>query len=247
MLAELNDGRETFWRAREAAQDPALIAGRGRFVDDVKLPGVLHACFVRSPHAHARLRGIDTKPAMGIPGVHTVLTADDLPEPMRSKPMPMLLPNPAIMVVRTQTVLARDEVHYVGQPVAVVIADTRYIAEDAAALLIVNYDLLDAVGDCRDAIKDGAARAHSDLDSDIVAKFALAYGDVDAAFTDAAHVFNEMIWQHRGGGMALRPAPCSRASIRFRMCLRCGPARRRRISAAACSPTSLSARSNRSA
>jgi carbon-monoxide dehydrogenase large subunit len=196
-------GAKLFGARVKRLEDPALIAGRGRFVDDVKLPGVLHACFVRSPHAHARLRGIDTKPAMGIPGVHTILTADDLPEPMRSKPMPMLLPNPAITVARTQTVLARDEVHYVGQPVAVVIADTRYIAEDAAALLIVNYDLLDAVGDCRDAIKDGAARAHSDLDSNIVAKFALAYGDIDAAFTDAAHVFNEMIWQHRGGGMAL--------------------------------------------
>src|SRR6202008_3282015 len=141
--------------------------------------------------------------ATGVPGVHMVLTADDLPEPMRSEPMPMLLPNPAITAARTQTVLARDEVYYIGQPVAVVIADTRYIAEDAAALLVVNYDLLDAVGDCRDAIKDGAARAHSDLDSNIIAKFASAYGNIDAAFTDAAHVFDEVIWQHRGGGMAL--------------------------------------------
>src|SRR6516162_995955 len=196
-------GAKLFGARVRRLEDPALLVGRGRFVADVKLPGVLHACFVRSPHAHARLRGIDIKPAMGIPGVHTVLTADDLPEPMRSEPMPMLLPNPAITVARTQTVLARDEVHYVGQPVAVVIADTRYIAEDAAALLIVNYDLLDAVGDYRDAIKEGAARAHSDLDSNVVAKFASAYGDVDAAFTDAVHVFDEVIWQHRGGGMAL--------------------------------------------
>src|ERR1700687_4742085 len=122
-----------------------------------------------------------------IPAAHTALTAEDLPEPMRSEPMPMLLPNPAITVARTQTVLAREEVHYVGQPVAVVIADTRYIAECAAPRLIVNYDLLDAVGDCRDAIKDGAARTHSDLDSNIVARFALAYGDIDAAFADATH------------------------------------------------------------
>jgi aerobic carbon-monoxide dehydrogenase large subunit len=196
-------GAKHFGARVQRLEDPALLAGRGRFVDDVKLPGVLHACFVRSPHAHARLRGIDIKPALRIPGVHAVLTADDLPEPMRSKPMPMLLPNPAIRVSRTQTVLAKDEVHYVGQPVAVVIADTRYIAEDAAALLIVNYSLLDAVGDCRHAIKDGAARAHSDLDSNIIAKFASAYGNIDAAFTDAAHVFDEVIWQHRGGGMAL--------------------------------------------
>ena len=163
-------GAKLFGARVKRLEDPALLAGRGRFVDDVKLPGVLHACFVRSPHAHARLRGIDIKPAMNVPGVHTVLTAEDLPEPMRSEPMPMLLPNPAITVARTQMVLARDEVHYVGQPVAVVIADSRYIAEDAAALLIVNYDLLDVVGDCRNAIKDGAARAHSDLDSNIVAR-----------------------------------------------------------------------------
>jgi carbon-monoxide dehydrogenase large subunit len=126
---------------------------------------------------------------------------------MRSKPMPMLLPNPAIRVARTQTVLAQDEVHYVGQPVAVVIADTRYIAEDAAALLTVNYSLLDAVGDCRHAIKDGAARAHSDLDSNIIARFASAYGNIDAPFTDTV-----------AAGWRLRPVPCSQASIRFRMC-----------------------------
>ena len=84
-------GAKHFGARVQRLEDPALLAGRGRFVDDVKLPGVLHACFVRSPHAHARLCGIDIKPAAGIPGVHAVLTAADLPEPMRSKPMPMLL------------------------------------------------------------------------------------------------------------------------------------------------------------
>jgi carbon-monoxide dehydrogenase large subunit len=184
-------------------EDPALLAGRGRFVDDLKLPGLLNACFVRSPHAHAKLLAIDIAAAMAMPGVHAVIAADDLPNPMRSEPMPMLLPNPAITAARTQTVLARDEVYYVGQPVAVVIADTRYLAEDAAAAVIVDYDAVAAVGDCRDAIKDGAPRAHSDLDSNVVARFPLAYGDVDAAFADAAHVFEEVIWQHRGGGMAI--------------------------------------------
>jgi len=196
-------GAKHFGARVKRLEDPALLAGRGRFVDDVKLPGVLHACFVRSPHAHARLHGIDSKPALAMPGVHAVLAADDLPGPMCSEPMPMLLPNPAIVAARTQTVLARDEVYYVGQPVAVVIADTRYIAEDAAAVVLVDYDVLDAVGDCRDAIKDGAPRAHSDLDSNVVSRFPLAYGDVDAAFAEAAHVFEEVIWQHRGGGMAI--------------------------------------------
>jgi len=184
-------------------EDPALLSGRGRFVDDVKLPGVLHACFVRSPHAHAKLIGCDARAALVIPGVHAVLTANDLPEPMRSTPLPMLLPNPAIAATLTQHVLARDEVTYVGEPVAVVIADTRYIAEDAAAALIVQYDVLPSVSDCRAAAEENAPRAHGGLASNIAATFRLSYGEVEQSFGAAAHVFIEGLWQHRGGGMAI--------------------------------------------
>jgi len=196
-------GAKHFGARVKRLEDPALLAGRGRFVDDVKLPGLIHACFVRSPHAHAAIRGIDAKPALAMSGVHAVLAADDLPEPMRHAAMPMLVPNPALAAAPSQTVLARDEVNYVGHPVAVVIADSRYLAEDAAAAVIVDYDVLDAVSDCRQALKDGAPRAHRDLASNVVARFPLAYGDVDAAFAAAAHVFDETLWQHRGGGMAL--------------------------------------------
>jgi len=196
-------GAKHFGARVKRLEDPALLAGRGRFVDDVKLPGLLHACFIRSPHAHAMVRGIDIRPALVMPGVHAVLGTDDLPDPMRRTPIPMLTPNPAIAAARTQTVLARDEVCYVGQPVALVIADSRYIAEDAAAAVIVDYEVLDAVADCRAAIKDGAPRAHSDLAANVAAQFPLAYGDIDAAFAGAAHVFEEALWQHRGGGMAL--------------------------------------------
>ena len=140
---------------------------------------------------------------MVIPGVHAVITADDLPEPMRRQPMPMLLPNPAISAPRTQLALARDEVCYVGQAVAVVIAETRYIAEDAAMALIVHYDVLAAAGDCREAVKENAPARISDLDSNAASTFRLAYGNIDAAFAGAPHVFEEEIWQHRGGGMAL--------------------------------------------
>jgi carbon-monoxide dehydrogenase large subunit len=195
-------GAKHFGARVKRLEDPALLAGRGRFVDDVKLRGMLHACFVRSPHAHARIVALDAKAATALPGVHAVIAADQLPVTMRA-PMPMLLPNPAIAAPRTQTVLARDEVCYVGQPVAVVVADTRYIAEDAAAALTVEYEVLGASADCRDAIKDGAARAHADLPSNIAAKFELAYGDIDAAFAGAVHIFEENLWQHRGGGMAI--------------------------------------------
>ena len=153
-------GAKHFGARVKRLEDPALLSGRGRFVDDLKLPGLLHACFVRSPHAHAMVRGIDMRAAMTMPGVHAVLAADDLPEPMRRMPIPMLTPNPAIATPRTQTALARDEACYVGQPIAVVIADSRYIAEDAAAAVVVDYDVLAAAGDCRAAIKDDApARA----------------------------------------------------------------------------------------
>ena len=118
-------------------EDPALLTGQGRFVDDIDLQGVLHAAFVRSPHAHARIRKIDTQAARGMAGVHAVLTADDMPPRIATSMIPMLVPNPAIRTPRTQIALARDEVCYVGQTVAVVVAESRYAAEDAAAAVEV--------------------------------------------------------------------------------------------------------------
>jgi carbon-monoxide dehydrogenase large subunit len=184
-------------------EDPSLLSGRGRFVDDVKVSNALHACFVRSTYAHAKIQSVDGTAALAMRGVYAVITANDLPEPMRSQPMAMLLPNPAISEVCTQYVLARDEVFYVGQAIAVVVADTRYIAEDAAAAVVVQYDVVPAVGDCRGGVAEGGARANSALDTNVAANFRLAYGDIDAAFAGAAHVFEEEIWQHRGGGMAM--------------------------------------------
>jgi carbon-monoxide dehydrogenase large subunit len=106
-------------------EDPALLTGKGRFVDDVASPGGLVASFVRSPHAHARLRGIDTHAACDVPGVVAVLTAKDLPQPAASERMPMLVPNTAIKALRTQHALAVDEVCYVGQTIVVVVAESR--------------------------------------------------------------------------------------------------------------------------
>src|ERR1700754_288602 len=118
-------------------EDAALLTGRACFVDDIKLADTLHACFVRSPHPHARIRAIDTAAAGAMPGVHAVLTADDLPARMATSQIPMLVPSPAIKTPRTQLALARQEVCYVGQTIAVVIADDRYLAEDAAAAVKV--------------------------------------------------------------------------------------------------------------
>src|SRR6185295_268096 len=99
-------------------EDQALLTGHARFTDDIKLAGCLEACFVRSPHPHAKIRDIDARRAKQMPGVHAVLTADDLPPRMATGQIPMLVPNPSIATPRTQLALARHEVCYVGQTVA---------------------------------------------------------------------------------------------------------------------------------
>jgi carbon-monoxide dehydrogenase large subunit len=184
-------------------EDPALLTGQGRFVDDVRLAGTLSACFVRSPHAHARIRAIDTARARALPGVHAVLTADDLPPRMARAQIPMLVPSPAIRTPRTQTALARGEVCYVGETIAAVIAEDRYLAEDAAHAVEIDFDVLPAVSDCRDAARPGAPAVHTDLAGNIAAEIPMSYGDVDAAFAGAAHVFEEELFLHRGGAMTL--------------------------------------------
>ena len=196
-------GAKHFGARVSRVEDPALLTGRGRFVDDVKLPGTLHACFVRSPHAHAKIRAVDAKPALAMPGVHAVLVAGDLPGRLATDPMPMPVPNPAITAMRTQHALARGEVRYVGEAIAVVVAESRYLAEDAANAVVVDYELLAAVSDCREALKAGAARAHGDLSTNVAAFVPMAYGDVERAFATAAYVIEEEMFQHRGGAMTL--------------------------------------------
>jgi carbon-monoxide dehydrogenase large subunit len=180
-------------------EDAALLRGKGKFVDDVKLPGMLHAAFVRSQIAHARIRGVDTSAALALPGVHAVLTHEDLPEPMRSRRLPLYVPNPHMKQVFMPAVLARDETVFVGEPIAIVIANNRYIAEDAAALVQVDYDELPAVVDPRDAIVEGSPLAQANAANNIVAQVPIRFGDTDAAFAKAAHVFGERFFMHRGG------------------------------------------------
>src|SRR5262249_37761690 len=196
-------GAKQFGARVARLEDRPLLTGRGHFVDDIALPGTLHACFVRSPHAHAEIRAIDAAVARAMPGVHAVLTAADLPPRMATGQIPMLVPNPSIRTPRTQLALARDEVCYVGQTIAVAIADSRYLAEDAAAAVAIEFEVLPAGGDARDAARPGAARVHSDLADNIAAVVPMSYGDVDAAFAGAAHVFEEELALHRGGAMTL--------------------------------------------
>jgi aerobic carbon-monoxide dehydrogenase large subunit len=185
------------------SEDPRLLRGRGEFVDDIRLPHMLHAAFVRAPHAHARIRGVDSASAMAVPGVHAILTAADMPRAMRERRMPVLVPIPYAKFPLTQFALAADEVCYAGEPIAIVVADTRYIAEDAAGKVEVEYEVLPAAASCRDAVKRNAPLAHIDAPNNDAALFKVGYGDVEEAFRTASHVFKEELWHHRGCGHAL--------------------------------------------
>ena len=116
-------------------EDEPLLRGQGRFVDDIALPGVLHAAFVRSPHPHALIRGVDKSAALALPGVHAVLTLDDLAPVMAQRRMVRHSNSGMPLDKAWPFALADGEVSYVGEPVAMVVADNRYIAEDAAALV----------------------------------------------------------------------------------------------------------------
>jgi carbon-monoxide dehydrogenase large subunit len=164
---------------------------------------VLQAAFLRSPHAHARFKNIDAAAARAMPGVRAIYTADDMPPRIATGQIPMLVPNAAIRTPRTQVALARDEVCYVGQTVAVVVADSRYLAEDAAAKIEIDYEPLPALSDARDAVKPSAPRVHSDLAANVAAFVPMSYGDVEAAFRSAPHVFEEDMHLHRGAAMTL--------------------------------------------
>ena len=184
-------------------EDARLLTGRGEFVDDIRLPFMLHAAFVRASFAHARVKGIDASAALAMPGVHAVFTAADMYRGMQTTRLPMLVPNPHSKISRTQFALAQSEVCYVGEPIAIVVAESRYLAEDAAAMVAVDYEPLPVASDCRDAVKEGAPLAHLGAPDNKAAHFNVSYGDVAAAFRSAAHVFTEDLWHHRGCGHAL--------------------------------------------
>ena len=187
-------------------EDPDLLTGRARFVDDVRLPGALAAAFVRSPFAHAALHAVDKSIARAMPGVHAVYTLEDLRPHLSSDRTPLGqsvrelvgLSAKSLRENITPFILARDEVCYVGEPVAVVIAQSRAAAEDAASRVEVDYEPLAAVSDCRDAAQAGAPPVHRRVFSNVLADYTVAYGDCTSMFAHAAHVFSLSLKQHRG-------------------------------------------------
>ena len=184
-------------------EDPALLRGRARFVDDLRFPGLAHGSFVRSGEAHARIRRVDAGRARAAPGVLAVLTLDDIRPHVTSARMPLGQPSAAIRHALDPPILADGEVRHVGEPVALVIADHPYRAEDAASLVAIDYETLPAAIDCRAALAPGAAPAHAALADNLVARLDIGYGDCEAAFARAAHVVDAAMHQHKGLGQAI--------------------------------------------
>ncbi|GAB4518840.1 MAG: xanthine dehydrogenase family protein molybdopterin-binding subunit [Haliangiales bacterium] len=186
-------------------EDERLLRGHALFIDDVSLPGMLHVAFVRSHDAHARIVSVDVSGARALPGVVAVYTAADLGDYWR--PGPLLVPPPpiagAVFHERTQVPLARDKIRHVGEAIAVVVADSRYIAEDAVAEVIVDTEPLPAAADLEAAIRPDAPLVHDDLESNLSAHVVQEKGDYASARARADVVLKRRFVYDRGAACAM--------------------------------------------
>ncbi len=176
----------TFGQSVQRNIDPKLLRGEGAFVDDIPLPGALHAAFVRSPFARARIKAVDTAMAEAHPGVVAVYTCDTIGR--LDLELPLLIPHPSMTDARTQRPLARGDVYYVGQTVAMIVAVDRYTAEDAAMLVNVDYEPLDVEIDIEKAVEDSAPLVHATHPNNVAADFTQTSGDPETAMAAAQHV-----------------------------------------------------------
>ena len=180
-------------------EDPRLITGTAVYVDDLKLPGMHHAAFVRSPHAAARIRSINTRAALALPGVAAVFTGADV---AHLGPVPTGASLPDLRVPHHH-LLAQDRVYFCGHPVAVVVATDRYIAADAADLVEVDYEPLPAVADPEKAIAPGAPAVHPQWPDNVAFTFHQEGGDTAQAFRDAEVIVKQRITSQRLIPMAM--------------------------------------------
>jgi carbon-monoxide dehydrogenase large subunit len=184
-------------------EDLPLVRGRGRFVDDLKFPALLEAAFVRSPHPHAAIRRIEAAIAGRLPGVDAIFTLADFAPMLAQERLPLQFRTDQLADDVAPFVLAKDEVAYVGEAIAIVVAQSRAVAEDAAALVEVEYEPLPAVSDCRAALRPGAVVAHRHRRSNLLVEFCQSYGDIATAFAQAPHRASINLKQHRGGAHSI--------------------------------------------
>ena len=190
-------------------EDPRFLRGEGRFVDDVKLAGMLHAAFLRSPHAHARIVAIRTAGAAAMPGVIRVFTSDDLRRWLKPLPLFGVAPPGLAAAIHfdvrqaAQYALCRGSARHVGEIVAMVVADTRARAEDAAERIEVDWEPLPAVVDLDAAVEPSAPLLHPEWGTNVAVAFTHGIGDVDAAFASADVSISETFHIQRYVGMPL--------------------------------------------
>ncbi|MGB2964177.1 MAG: xanthine dehydrogenase family protein molybdopterin-binding subunit [Anaerolineales bacterium] len=187
-------------------EDPRLLTGQALFVGDVNLPDMLHAAFFRSDYAHAKLISIDTSAALEMPGVIGVYTAEDMGDDWEPGP-PLVSPPPTLENVvfnsRRQVPLVKDKVKHAGEIIAVVVAENRYIAEDAVEEILVELEPLPAVVDLEKCMEPDSPLVHDDLDSNLAAHLIQNKGDYDAAVKEADLVIKRRFNLDRGAAAAM--------------------------------------------
>jgi carbon-monoxide dehydrogenase large subunit len=181
-------------------EDDRLLRGGGAYLDDLG-QDALAVAFVRSPHAHAKVTGIDVAEALDIDGLVAIYTYEDLPGRV-GEPLPLLIPHPGLTHGRTGFPLASDEVNYVGEPVVMVVATDRYLAEDAAELIMVDYEPLPAVVGV-DAARAAEHLVHEDVPGNVAGHLVQSRGDAAAAIEAAAHVLDLNLYVERSASMPL--------------------------------------------
>ncbi|WP_374631884.1 xanthine dehydrogenase family protein molybdopterin-binding subunit [Ferrovibrio sp.] len=183
------------------AEDHRLLTGKGHYVGDIKRDGMLHAYIVRSPVAHGMIRSIDTSAVLASPGVVSVITFDDIKHTATPIPIAKAVELPGYSRF-LEWPMASDRVRFVGEPIAVVVAESRYLAEDAADLIQIDYDMLPAVTSVDEALSD-AVLLHPAAGTNMATQYNVSRGDPDAAFANPFYVRKEVFRCHRHSGMPL--------------------------------------------
>lgn len=193
-MATTTTKTETFVGKRiRRREDPRLITGTATYVDDIQMPGMHHACIVRSPHGAAKIKSIDIKPALEFPGVSAVFTGKDTE---KVGPVPCGASLPGLRVPHHH-ILAMDRVYFVGHPIAVVVASDRYVARDAAEAIVIDYEPLAAVTDVEKAITAGAPAVHPEWPDNTAFNYHQDGGDIEKAFAEAEVIVKQRITSQR--------------------------------------------------
>ena len=186
-------------------EDPRLLTGQGSYVDDHRPARMLYAAFLRSPHAHARIRRLDVSAALALPGVAAVLTGEDIAR--SSKPVRAASKTPNVKTT-SYPPLALGKVRHVGEAVAMVAAESRYVAEDAVERIVVDYEPLPVVRDVESALDPASPVLHDEAETNLLVSREFARGDVDAALAGAAVVVRERFRFHRHTPVCMENRGC---------------------------------------